>query len=85
VIVGVVFTVLELRNLAITRQTDLVIRLYSTFGSKEIQEAWEKINITEYEGYNAYAKKHGFLEINQVGWFFEGVGVLLNRRLIDIG
>ena len=43
VIIGVVLTVLEIRNLVDTRQTDLVIRLYSTFGSKEVQDAWEKI------------------------------------------
>ena len=35
VIVGVIFAVLELRNLVKTRQTDLALRLYSQFGSKE--------------------------------------------------
>jgi len=39
VIVGVVFAVLQLRNLVKMRQTDLVIRLYSTSTSKEFQEA----------------------------------------------
>ena len=85
VMIGVVFTVLELRNLVITRQTDLVIRLYSTFGSKELQEAWEKIKTRKCDDFNAYMKEYGLLEINEVGWFFEGVGVLLNRKLIDIG
>ena len=85
VIVGVVFTVFELRNLVITRQTDLVIRLYSTFGSKELQESWEKIKTRKCDDFNAYMKEYGLLEINEVGWFFEGVGVLLNRKLIDIG
>jgi len=45
VIVGVVFTVLELRNLIKQRQTDLVIRLYSTMGSSSLQEVWEKTEI----------------------------------------
>lgn len=49
VLVGVIFAVLELRNLVKTRQTDLVVRLYSTFGSKELQEAWEKIKTRECE------------------------------------
>ncbi len=84
VIVGVVLTVLELRNLVEARQTDLVIRLYSTFGSKELQEAWEKVDTRKYEGFNAYVQKHGCLEVNEVGWFFEGIGVLLRRKLIDI-
>jgi len=85
VILGVVFAVLELRNLVKTRQTDLVVRLYSTFGSKELQEAWEKIKTRECEDFSAYMKEYGLLEVNQVGWFFEGVGVLLCRELIDIG
>jgi len=39
VIVGVVFAVLELKNITRTRQTDLVVRLYSTFGTEDFQEA----------------------------------------------
>jgi hypothetical protein len=37
VLVGVAFTYLEVRNLVRTRQTDLVLRLYSAFGSEELQ------------------------------------------------
>jgi hypothetical protein len=85
VLIGVVLTVLEVRNLVETRQTDLVIRLYSTFGSEELQDAWEKTQTREYKDFNAYRREYGLREVNEVGWFFEGVGVLLHRRLIDIG
>jgi hypothetical protein len=85
VLIGVVLTVLEVRNLVETRQTDLVIRLYSTFGSEELQDAWEKTQTREYKDFNAYRTEYGLREVNEVGWFFEGVGVLLHRRLIDIG
>ena len=84
VIVGVVLTILQLRDLVKTRQTDLVMRLYSTFGSKEFNEARRKIMAREYKDYNDYEKKHGLSEIVQVGTFFEGIGVLLHRKLIDI-
>ena len=84
VIVGVIFTVLELRNLVKTRQTDLVMRLYSTFGSQEFNEARWKIMAREYKDFNDYEKKHGLSEIVQVGSFFEGIGVLLHRKLVDI-
>ncbi|MDH5448456.1 MAG: hypothetical protein OEY24_07350 [Candidatus Bathyarchaeota archaeon] len=84
VIVGVVFVILELRNLVITRQTDLVIRLYSAFGSRELQGAWEKVKTREYKNFNTYKKKYGLLETNEAGWFFEGLRVLHNRELIDI-
>jgi hypothetical protein len=84
VLIGVVLTVLEVRNLVETRQTDLVIRLYSTFGSEELQGAWEKTQTREYKDFNAYRSEYGLREVNEVGWFFEGVGVLLHRKLIDI-
>jgi hypothetical protein len=84
VLIGVVLTVLEVRNLVETRQTDLVIRLYSTFGSEELQDAWEKTQTREYKDFNAYRSEYGLREVNEVGWFFEGVGVLLHRKLIDI-
>jgi hypothetical protein len=84
VIIGVVLTVLEIRNLVDTRQTDLVIRLYSTFGSKEIQDAWEKTQTREYKDFSSYRTDYGLREVNEVGWFFEGVGVLLHKKHIDI-
>jgi hypothetical protein len=84
VIVGVVFTIIELRNLTKQRQADLVIRLYSTMGSSSFQEVWEKTRDREYEGFKSYETKYGFREANQIGMFFEEVGVLLHRKLIDI-
>jgi hypothetical protein len=84
VLIGVVLTVLEVRNLVETRQTDLVIRLYSTFGSSELQDAWEKTQTREYIDFDSYRKEYGLREVNEVGWFFEGVGVLLHRKHIDI-
>jgi len=84
VIIGVVFTVLQLRDFVRTRQTDLVMRLYSTFGSREFQEAYVKVMATEATDVETFLKKQR-METWQVGVFFEGVGVLLHRRLIDIG
>ena len=83
VIVGVIFAVLQLRGLVKTRQTDLVMRLYSTFGSKEFQREWTKIWNTEYKNYKDFVKKEE-LVAPEAGLFFEGVGVLLHRKLIDI-
>ena len=83
VIVGVVFAVLQLRNLVRTRQTDLVMRVYSTFGSKEFQREWTRIWNTEYKNHKDFLKKEK-LVAPEAGLFFEGVGVLLYRKLIDI-
>jgi len=84
VIVGVVFAILELRNLVKMRQTDLTIRLFSTFGSKEFGEAWENIRRKfKYTDYNEYKKKYGLVAFNQIATYFEEVGFLLGRNLID--
>ena len=85
VLIGVAIAILQLRDLVKTRQTDLVIRLYSTLGSNEMLEAWEKVRTRKYMNLNGYLKKYGLSEINKVAFFSEGIGVLLHRRFIDIG
>jgi len=88
VIVGVTLAYLEVRTLAKQRQTDLVMRLYSTFGSKEFLEARKAVMDLEFKDYNDYVKKYGrfgrFEAVSEVCMFFEGIGVLLHRKLIDI-
>jgi hypothetical protein len=85
VLVGVVFTVLQLRDLVKTRQTDLIMRLYSRFGSEGFQKTWDKVRQREALSLNDYVEKYGLAEWSAVGTFFEGIGVLLYRKLIDIG
>jgi len=86
VIIGVVFTAIQLRDLVKTRQTDLVIRLYSTYGSAEFAEAVNKILTMELKDHIDLWKKGQWSgAFSEVGSFFEGIGVLLNRKLIDIG
>jgi hypothetical protein len=87
VVIGVILTVLELRNLVKTRQTDLVMRLYSTWGSERLQEAREEIMTREFRDYDDAVQKYGAWskEVFEVGLFFEGIGILLHRKLVDIG
>ncbi len=84
VIVGVVFTVMELRNLVRQRQTDLAMRLYQHFGTKEFMDSYWQVITSEGKDYDVYAQKHGGKEIFHVSVFFEGVGILLHRKFIDI-
>jgi len=84
VIIGVVFAVLQLRDLVKTRQTDLIVRLYSTFDSKEFLEAFEKVMAMEFKDFDEALKKYGMSLPLHVGLFFEQIGVLLHRKLIDI-
>jgi hypothetical protein len=88
VLIGVVFTVLQLRDLVKTRQTDLVMRLYSAFGSSEHMEAYRGIMAMETEDFDKLPEKYGPIRstmVSEVCAFYEGIGVLLSRKLIDIG
>ena len=93
VVAGVIFAVLQLRNLVKTRQTDMLIRLYSTWGGEDLQKAAGTVLTLEFKDYNDFVKKYGpwtslksaHTAIFRVGWFFNGIGVLLHGKLADIG
>lgn len=84
VLVGVVYYILDMRNQRQVRQTDLVMRLYMAFGSREIRKTWEEVTKREEMDFDTYQKKFGLVDVNEIGWFFEGIGVLLHKKLIDI-
>ena len=89
--VGLTLTFLELRHLRKERQTSLVTDLYSTYGSKEFQIAVAQIFDFEFKDAEDFFKKYG-RRANLEAWatwqsvaaFFEQVGILLHRKLIDI-
>jgi hypothetical protein len=91
VVAGVIYYSLQIRhqNLQIQqqnkiRQTDLVMKLYSQFNSLEFQKMWHNVLNREAKNYNEYTEKYGPAEVTAVGMFFEGIGILLKRELIDI-
>jgi hypothetical protein len=93
VLIGVVFAVLQLRDLVKTRQSDVLMRMHLAFSSKEYSDAALKLLSLEYKDYDEFIKKYG----NPVGegpvqsafvmmsMFFEGIGILAKRRLVDRG
>lgn len=83
VLVGVVFTVLELRNLVKQRQTDLITNLYSVYASEGFQKEWHTFMTEKTGDYNTYREKYG-VEIPPCGLFFNEIGVLLSERLISL-
>jgi hypothetical protein len=83
VLVGVVLTVLELRNLVKQRQTDLITNLYSIYASEGFQKEWHIFMTEETNDYNTYRKKYA-VEIPPTALFFNEIGVLLNKKLINI-
>jgi hypothetical protein len=88
VVVGVLYYAFQLRNQTKARQTDIVMRMYATFSSSEFQDAWAKVRdkaseLDSIDDIYDFDRKVGLREVNQVCLFFEGVGILLQRRLVD--
>jgi len=85
VLVGVVWYILDMRNQTKLRQTDLVMRLYSVFATDEFQkEMFTLMTDMEIKDYNTFRKKYA-VNLPATGLFFHEVGVLLSRKLADIG
>ena len=83
VIVGIVLAFLEVRNLIRTRKMDLVMRIVLSTLSKEFRQAWIKINKSESKSYDDFVTKNE-LEAQQISGFFEGLGLLVNRKIVDL-
>jgi len=84
VVIGVVFTLLEIRHLNKTRRTEVILRIYERFGSKEIVDAIMKIGGARFENFDDYVKKYGLTDTVQVLEIFDEVGILLEQGLVDI-
>jgi len=93
VLIGVVYYVLDMRHQTKLRKTDLLIRLYSTYTNSEFMDAFWKVMSLQVKDYQNYVKQYGSLSQNDnpmnravfmVIGFYELVGVLLYRKLIDL-
>jgi hypothetical protein len=92
VLVGVVYYVLEMRHQTTIRKTDLLIRLYSTVSSNEFMDAQWKVYSLQVKDYQDYVRQYGSMlsenpmhrAFGTVSGFYESVGTLLYRKLIDV-
>jgi len=84
VTVAAIYYVWQIRHQTKMRHTDLLVRLFSTLDSKDWLEAWEKVRDRKIMDYETYKEKHGFVEANQVYVFYDQLGRLLQKGLIDI-
>jgi len=84
VLVAAIYYVLQIRHQNRMRQTDLVMKLYVQFSSLEFQKLWEEILKREAKDFDDYRHKYGTAELWSADLFFEGIGILLKRKLIDI-
>jgi hypothetical protein len=89
VLVGVVYYILDMRHQSKMRQTDMVMRLYATFGSTEFLKAYQTIMGAEFKDYEDYLKRYSTnaevrLALMSVGVYFEGIGMLVKRKLVGM-
>jgi hypothetical protein len=90
IVIAVVYYILQIQHQKKMRQTDLMMRLYATWGSEDMQKAAWAVMELQYEDYNDYVKKYGSsgtlhnVAVYRVGWFFNGIGVLVQSQLADI-
>jgi cytochrome c oxidase assembly factor CtaG len=83
VVVGVIYYAFQIRQQTKVRQIDFIMRMGSTFISKELLQSFATLNKTEFKNYDDFEKK-SYLEARQVASFCENLGVLVKRKLVDI-
>ncbi len=90
VIGSAVYYMIETRHQRRTRQTESIIRLSPWFSmdAKEIQEAISNVCSTEYTDYKDYLTKYAGkpeqTSLKLLGNYFEGVGLLVYMKLVEI-
>ena len=89
VIGSAVYYMMETRHQRRTRQTESVIRLspWLNMNAKDVQEAISAVcsaEFTDYKDYNSkYAGKPEERSLRLLGNYFEGIGLLVHRKLVD--
>jgi hypothetical protein len=85
VLIGVIYYILDMMNQGKARQTDLVMELYSEAGSKELLEAYNNFFFQDLRNIEYLMSKPSiWVSYNMYCMFYERVGILLHRKLIDI-
>jgi hypothetical protein len=93
VLAAAVYYILQIRHQTRMRQTDLFVRLapWLNIGSSELQQALVKIMNLEFKDYDDFVKKYGppmaekpeQMAIVTFGNYFEALGSLMRRKLLD--
>ena len=87
--VSILYYTTVLQNANKTRQTQLFMNLYNTYHSPDFRRKWHDLLKREWTDYEDWQKKYGqdsedLAAHTSMLSFFNGIGVLLKRNLIDI-
>ncbi len=93
VTIAAIYYVWQVRHQTKMRKADLIMRLHSQANSKEFVEAYQKVLSIQFNDNEDFVKKFGPLysegpvqtAVIMLAFFMEGLGVLLNEKLADIG
>jgi len=89
VLAGVIYYVLEIRHQSRLRRTESVIRLSPWFNmnAREVQDAVSQVCSIEYKNYEDYLEKYSEkpeqMMLKILGNYFEGIGILVYRKLVE--
>jgi hypothetical protein len=91
VFAAAMYYIFQIRHQTKIRQTDLTMRLYSSWVSKEMAEPWLKVWNLEFADYDDFKKKYGSYltetpesaAVLAVLNSFTAMGFLLQKKLID--
>ena len=90
--VGVFYHIMTLRNQSKTRKTQLFMEVYNKFNdSVEKTQEFMAFNRLEFDGYEDFIQKYSWesnprvrAQLYYMMMFYEGIGLLVKRGLIDI-
>jgi len=90
IIVAISYYTLTLRNANRTRQAQLFMQLYDRWVDVEFKQLQREVSEMSWVDYDDYLRKYGPQsnpeandKTRSLGAYFEGIGVLVNRRLIE--
>jgi len=90
VVLGVIFAIIQMRDAAKNRHTELIIQLNPALkvNINDVNEALPKIWNLEFKDYKEYLKNYGEPLSDKAFYiitgYYDGLGFLLNKNLIDI-
>jgi len=80
---GALFAIAELRDISRDRKTQLVMSIWSTFISSDFAEAHSKIEHSQAKDLKELMESCSTADLLKVGYFYEGLGLLVEKKLID--
>jgi hypothetical protein len=84
VIAGVIYYAFQIRQQTKIRQMDFIMRMPSLSTSKEEMQIADTLRKAKFENFEEFEEKY-YVEARKAADFWENVGVLVKRRLVDIG